>query len=163
MQLSPPSEEREVGTVWCLSRPTADANTMTNAVIRANGNSEIVDNVRDVQGSYLELLPHSKFYSCFEASTTSSNYLCIKRFEHATCTARRCSHKRPSHIYYLVFFCLLIISFLFHDVAARRKKKTRGLSRKAARVYDFVMKRLEVKELDCVRPAYLLEIQEKVL
>jgi hypothetical protein len=35
----------EVGTVWCLSRPTADANTMTNAVIRANGNSEIVDNV----------------------------------------------------------------------------------------------------------------------
>jgi hypothetical protein len=35
----------EVGTVWCLSRPTADANTMTSAVVRANGNSEVVDNV----------------------------------------------------------------------------------------------------------------------
>jgi hypothetical protein len=35
----------EVGTVWCLSRPTANANTMTSAVVKANGNSEVVDNV----------------------------------------------------------------------------------------------------------------------
>jgi hypothetical protein len=35
----------EVGTVWCLSRPTANANTMTSAVVKASGNSEVVDNV----------------------------------------------------------------------------------------------------------------------